>query len=135
MSQITCATDFGSCVDSTLLLDDQTLKQLLHEPADGPAITFRFALNENLCGKLEEPFIVISIIENLPPLAPRDYPKGSVGVVLARRRLRPGQCEAVTSGTLHLAKVSKGNSTSGKYELYFREGSVEKGSFDAVAVS
>jgi len=51
MSQITCATDFGSCVDSTLLLDDQTLKQLLHEPSDGPAITFRFALNENLGGK------------------------------------------------------------------------------------
>jgi hypothetical protein len=28
MSQITCATDFGICVDNALLLDDQTLKQL-----------------------------------------------------------------------------------------------------------
>ena len=28
MSQITCATDFGISVDSALLLDDYTLKQL-----------------------------------------------------------------------------------------------------------
>jgi hypothetical protein len=28
MSKVTCAADLGICVDSALLLDDQTLKQL-----------------------------------------------------------------------------------------------------------
>jgi hypothetical protein len=101
-------------------------------PADGPALTFRFTLKESKCGKYEEPFIVISIIGNLPAFAPQDYPIGSGSRVLARRCLIPGQCEAVTSGTLHLAKFSKGKSASGEYEVHFRDGSVEKGSFDAV---
>ena len=101
-------------------------------PADGPALTFRFTLKESMCGKYEEPFIVISIIENPPTFAPQDYRIDSGSMVLARRCLRPGPCEAVTSGTLHLAKFSKGKSASGKYELHFRDGSVEEGSFDAV---
>jgi hypothetical protein len=101
-------------------------------PADGPALTFRFTVKDSICGKYEEPYIVISIIENLPTFAPQDYPIGTGSKVSARRCLRPGQCEAVTSGTLHLAKFSKGKSVSGKYELHFRDGSVEEGSFDAV---
>jgi hypothetical protein len=101
-------------------------------PADGAALTFRFTLKESKCGKYEEPFIVISIIGNLPTFAPQDYPIGSGSRVLARRCLIPGQCEAVTSGNLHLANFSKGKSASGEYELHFRDGSVEKGSFDAV---
>jgi hypothetical protein len=100
-------------------------------PADGPALTFRFTQKESASGKYEEPFIVISIIENLPAFAPQDYPIGSGSMALARRCLRPGQCEAVTSGTLHLAKFSKGKSASGKYELHFRDGSIERGNFDA----
>ena len=92
---------------------------------------FRFTLKESKCGKYEEPFMVISIIENLSTFAPQDYRIGSGSIVLARRCLRPGQCEAVTSGTLHLAKFSKGKSASGEYELHFRDGSVENGSFDA----
>jgi len=101
-------------------------------PADGPALTFRFTLKESKCGNYEEPFMVISIIENLPTFAPQDYPIRSGSMVLARRCLRPGQCEAVTSGILHLAKFSKGKIASGEYELHFRDGSIEKGSFDAV---
>ena len=76
--------------------------------------------------------MVISIIENLPTFAPQDYPIRSGSMVLARRCLRPGQCEAVTSGILHLAKFSKGKIASGEYELHFPDGSIEKGSFDAV---
>jgi hypothetical protein len=101
-------------------------------PADGPALTFRFTQKDSKCEKYEEPFIVISIVDNLPTFAPQDYRIGPGSMALARRCLRPGQCEAATSGTLHLAKLSNGKSASGKYELHFRDGSIEEGSFDAV---
>src|SRR5882762_5532609 len=64
--------------------------------------------------------------------APQNYSiRSGRSVVLASRCLRPGRCEAATSGTLHLSKFSEGKGASGEYELHFQDGSVEKGSFDA----
>jgi len=101
-------------------------------PADGPALEFYFTLKQGKCGKYEEPFILISINENLPKSAPQNYSiRSGRSVVLASRCLRPGRCEATTSGTLHLSKFSEGKGASGEYELHFQDGSVEKGSFDA----
>jgi hypothetical protein len=101
-------------------------------PADGSALAFYFTLKESQFGKYEEPFIEISINENLPKSAPRDYSiRPGRWDLLASRCLRPGQCEAATSGTLHLAKLIEWQGASGEYELHFNDGSVERETFDA----
>ena len=101
-------------------------------PADGPALQFDFTVKPAKCGKYEEPFLLIQIIGNLPESAPRDYMIGSSSRdVLASRCQSPGHCEAATSGALHLTKFSQSENASGEYELHFRDGSIEKGKFDA----
>ena len=101
-------------------------------PTDGPAVGFYFTLKQSQLGKYEEPFILISINENLPSSVPQDYSiKSGKYAVLASRCLRPGQCDAATSGTLHLTTFSPGKGASGDYELHFQDGRVERDSFDA----
>jgi len=101
-------------------------------PTDGAALAFYFTLKESQFGKDEQPFINISINTNLPKSAPRDYSiRPGRWDLLASRCLRPGQCDSATSGTLHLAKFIEGQGASGKYELHFKDGSVEKNRFDA----
>jgi hypothetical protein len=74
---------------------------------------------------------VTSINENLPKFGPQDYSiRPGRWFLLASRCLKPGQCEAATSGTLHLAKFIERQGASGEYELHFKDGSLEKGSFD-----
>ena len=99
---------------------------------DGPAVEFYFTFNQSQFGKYEEPFIMISINENLPSSVPQDYSiKAGKYAVLASRCLSPGQCDAATSGTLHLTTFSPGKGASGDYELHFQDGRVERESFDA----
>ena len=101
-------------------------------PTDGPAIEFYFTLKQSQFGKYEESFILISINENLPSSTQRNYSiKSGQYAVLASRCLKPGQCEAATSGTLHLTTFSAGKDATGDYELYFQDGRVERDSFDA----
>jgi hypothetical protein len=101
-------------------------------PADGPALLFYFTVKPAKCGKYEEPFLMIEIIGNLPKSAPRAYTMGSGSRdMLASRCQSPGHCEAATSGVLHLTKFSQSKNASGEYELHFRDGSIEKGNFDA----
>ena len=101
-------------------------------PTDGPAVEFYFTFNQSQFGKYEEPFIMISINENLPSSVPQDYSiKAGKYAVLASRCLRPGQCDAATSGTLHLTTFSPGKGASGDYELHFQDGRVERERFDA----
>jgi hypothetical protein len=101
-------------------------------PADGPALEFYFTQKLAECGKVEEPVILIEIDENLPQSAPRDYTITSgQSAVMAQRCMSRGQCEIATSGTLHLAKFNHGSGASGEYELHFKDGTVEKASFDA----
>jgi hypothetical protein len=101
-------------------------------PADGLALQFYFTQKRAERGQYDEPYIVISINENLPKSAPQDYPiKLERSAVVASRCLKPGQCEAATSGNIHLERYAQGKGASGDYELHFRDGSVEKGRFDA----
>jgi hypothetical protein len=51
--------------------------------------------------------------------------------MLASRCTGPGGCAAATAGTLHLTKFNPGKGASGDYELHFKDGTVEKGQFDA----
>ncbi len=101
-------------------------------PTDGAAVTFYFTRKQGECGKYEDPFITISIDENLPKSGPRDYAiRLGWWAVLASRCLKAGQCESATSGTLHLRKFIERQGASGEYELRFQDGSAEKGSFSA----
>jgi hypothetical protein len=101
-------------------------------PADGLALLFYFTVKPAKCGKYKEPFLRIEIIGNLPQSAPRAYTMGPGSRdMLATRCQSPGHCEAATSGFLHLTKFSQSKNASGAYELYFPDGSIEKGNFDA----
>src|SRR5258708_26950175 len=101
-------------------------------PTDGPAIEFYFTLEHSRLGKYEESFILISINENLPSSVPQDYSiKSGKDAVHASRCTGPGQCEAATSGTLHLSTFSPGKGATGEYELHFQNGRIERDNFDA----
>ena len=101
-------------------------------PTDGFALDFYFTSKRSSNGKYQEPYLYIELSENLPKSAPQSYSieSGKWGV-LASRCLKPGRCEAATSGSLRLVKFSHATGASGDYELHFQDGSVEKGSFDA----
>jgi hypothetical protein len=99
-------------------------------PTDALALDFYFTAKQSECGKIAEPYVKISIWKNLPKSAPYsvDVRATEVGAI---RCLRPGECQAATSGSLHLEKFIDEKISTGEYELHFRDGSVEKGSFDA----
>jgi len=94
-------------------------------PIDGPAVEFYFTLQQGQ-------FAMISINENLPSSTPQDYSiRSGSDAMLASRCLSPGQCDAATSGTLHLSMFSPGKGATGEYELHFQNGRVERDNFDA----
>jgi hypothetical protein len=99
-------------------------------PTDALALDFYFTANQSECGNISEPYVKISIWKNLPKSAPYsiDVRATEVGAI---RCLRAGSCEAATSGSLRLDKFINEKISAGEYELHFRDGSVEKGSFDA----
>jgi hypothetical protein len=101
-------------------------------PTDGPALEFYFTTKKSQFGKYDEPFIEISINENLPGSVPRDYSiKSDKYPVLASRCLSKERCDAATSGTLHFSAFKPGKSATGEYELHFQNGEVERNNFDA----
>lgn len=99
-------------------------------PTDALALDFYFAATQSECGKISEPYLKISIWQNLPKSAPYtiEVRATEAGAI---RCLRPGACEAATSGSLHLDKFVNEKISAGEYKLHFRDGSMEKGSFDA----
>jgi len=100
-------------------------------PTDGVAFEFFFTQKEAQSGKFEEPYILIEVDENLPKSLPQDYSITSGrSDVFASRCASRGQCESVTSGTLHLAKFSRNSGASGAYDLHFKGGNAQKASFD-----
>jgi hypothetical protein len=96
----------------------------------GCAPTDALATNQSECGKISEPYVKISIWKDLPKSAPYSVEVRATEVG-AIRCLRSGACEAATSGSLHLDKFIGEKISAGEYELHFRDGSVEKGRFDA----
>jgi hypothetical protein len=102
-------------------------------PTDGVAMEFYFTAKQGQGGKYEEPFLQIEVNKGPPMSALQSYPvESGKWDVLAQRCLRPGACEPVSSGFLHVSKFSRGVGASGDYELRFRDGSIEKGRFEAV---
>src|SRR5258708_5613775 len=101
-------------------------------PTDGTAIEFYFTPKQSQFGKYEEPFIMISINENLPSSTPRDYSiKSGQYAVLASRCLKPGQCDAAPSATFHLTTFSPGKCATAASDLSFQDGGGERATFDA----
>ena len=92
-------------------------------PNDAVELDFYFTANKSECGKYNEPFVKISIWNNLPKPATHsvEIRTGDGGAV---RCLRPGACEAATSVILRLDKFINEKSSSGEYELHFKDGSV-----------
>jgi len=104
-------------------------------PTDGPALTFYFTSKQVHAGKYEEPFVEISIYENLPRSAPANYAIGARGDhVLASRCTSPGKCADAIAGYLHIIAVSA-KGVGGVYELHFQNGTVEESAFDAIWVT
>lgn len=101
-------------------------------PTDAEALDFYFTARKGECGKYTEPFLKISVWKNLPKSAPYSMKLGG-GDGGAIRCLKPGACEAASSGSLRLDKFINERSSSGEYELHFRDGSVEKDKFDATS--
>jgi len=100
-------------------------------PTDAPAVEFYFTLKQSQFGKYEEPFVMISINENLPSSGPQDYSiKSGQHAVLASLCLSPRQRDAATSGTLHLATFSPGKGVLGQYDHHVQNGRVVRNSFD-----
>jgi len=99
-------------------------------PTDALALDFYFAAEKSECGKYSEPFVKISIWKDLPKSIPYSIELGATEAG-AIRCLKPGACEAATSGSLRLDKFVDQKSSAGEYELHFKDGSVEKGRFDA----
>ena len=99
-------------------------------PTDGPALDFYFTATKSECGKIVEPYLKIMIWENLPQSAPYTVEMRG-GAAAAIRCQKPGVCEAAASGSLHLDKFVNEKISAGDYEIHFRDGIVEKGSFDA----
>jgi hypothetical protein len=101
-------------------------------PADGIALQFHFATNPAYGEKFQKPYLLIQITENLPDSAPKDYLIGrGKTAVLASRCLKDRDCESALSGFLHLGAFNREKSVSGEYELKFKDGTVEKGNFEA----
>jgi len=99
-------------------------------PNDAAALDFYFTAKKSECGKYSEPFIKISIWRSLPKSVPYSMNvSGHDGAAV--RCLRPAACETATSGSLHLGTFIDGNSSTGEYELHFKDGSIEKGRFNA----
>jgi hypothetical protein len=98
-------------------------------PTDALALDLYFTTAQRECGKISEPYLKISIWQNLPKSAPYSVQVRSTEAG-ASRCLKPGACEAATSGTLHLTRFVDEKILAGEYELHFRDGSVENGSFD-----
>jgi hypothetical protein len=105
-------------------------------PTDGPALTFHFTSKQVHSGKYEEPFVEISIYENLPRSAATDYAIGARrDYVWASRCTFPAKCaDAVAGSSLHINTVNA-KGVSGVYELHFQDGTVEKSAFDAIWVT
>ena len=102
-------------------------------PTDNVATYFYIVAKQGQGGKYKEPFLQIEVNKGPPMSALQSYTvESGKWDVLAQRCLRPGACEPASSGFLHVSKFRKGVGASGDYQLRFRDGSIEKGSFEAV---
>jgi len=98
-------------------------------PWDGPAIAIYLTKLQVTSSEIPLPSIAINLWRNLPP--PVNQPislQGDLG--LGNRCLAPEHCESAVAGTVTLTTYDE-NGAAGTYELKFKNGEVERGSFQA----
>jgi len=120
------------------------------EPASRPLVAFPFATIRHACGPTDGPALQITLTKVAnpgkedarlfltlyrdlpqPPLAqPRTFELECMQAGDAVRCPRPGACESAQRGHLVLEKFD-GTGAEGSYELYFKDGSTERGRFKA----
>jgi hypothetical protein len=100
-------------------------------PWDGPALAVLLS-NTAGCAPATTPYVQISLWRDLPPKAGKTFSfdiRNSNGQ--ASRCRKPNQCEPASSGSVAFDIVDEGKSAKGHYELHFKDGSIESGSFEA----
>jgi hypothetical protein len=100
-------------------------------PWDGPALAVVLSHTAG-CAPLTFPYIQISLWRDLPPKAGKAFSfdiRNSNGQ--ASRCLKPNECEPATSGSVVFDIVEEGKEAKGRYELHFKDGGIEGGSFEA----
>ena len=100
-------------------------------PWDGPAITI-YLTTKRSAREITAPLLKISLWRNLPP--PLNQPislNSSSQLGVATRCLRLEHCEAALSGTITLTSYTARGGAAGSYELKFKNGEEERGSFRA----
>jgi hypothetical protein len=100
-------------------------------PWDGPALAVLLG-NTAGCASVKAPYVQISLWRDLPPKAGKTISfdiRNSNGQ--ASRCLKVNECEAATSGSVLFDIVDEGKKAKGRYELHFKDGSIENGSFEA----
>ena len=100
-------------------------------PWDGPALSVVLS-NVAGCVPLTVPYIQIALWRDLPPKAGKSLSfdiRNSNGQ--ASRCLKPNECEAATSGSVVFDIADEGKEAKGRYELHFKDGGIEFGSFEA----
>ncbi|MCU1285560.1 MAG: hypothetical protein JWO13_1910 [Acidobacteriales bacterium] len=102
-------------------------------PWDGTALAFD--LRRNAKAEDNSPRISISIYKDIPHgqvAAPLTFPidiHENMGNA-ATRCAKPGGCWPASKGTVTLSNFEEGKGASGSYELYFQDGTVERGKFN-----
>ena len=100
-------------------------------PWDGPALAVLLS-NTAGCASVKAPSVQISLWRDLPPEAGKTISfdiRNSNGQ--ASRCLKANECEAAASGSVVFDIVDEGKDAKGRYELLFKDGSIESGSFEA----
>lgn len=120
------------------------------EPASRPPAAFPFATIRHACGPTDGPALQITLtqVENpgkddarlflslyrdlpeLPMSQPRTFELTHMQEGDGVRCLRPHACESAERGTVVLQKLD-GTGAEGNYELFFQDGSSERGTFKA----
>ena len=100
-------------------------------PWDGPALAVVLSGAAG-CAPMKVPYLQISLWRDLPPKAGKTL-SFNIGNSngQASRCLKPNECEAATSGSVVFDIVDEGKEAKGRYELHFKDGSIEAGSFEA----
>lgn len=98
-------------------------------PTDGPAIGIYLTTSNRACGKMNEPYLKISIYEFTSQIAGKTFQLDRRGTGSAVRCGKPLACELAESGQVTIRRVGKEGKLYGNYELHFKNGATEKGTF------
>lgn len=99
-------------------------------PWDGPAVAIYLTKSKVTAREIPEPSITINLWRQLPPPINQPISLQSGGLGVATRCLHAEDCEAAIGATITFTSYSD-SSISGSYELKFKNGDVERGSFQA----